>query len=301
MSQSVNKLNILIAYPYFKPKVREILAEFPKENYRLIVDSGAFSAYNSGHAIELPKYCEFLTDLKKDFNDFDYVQLDVVFNEEKTKENYKRMLDLGFDPAPVFTRGADFDYFHELIEAKKYIFVGGVQRGKGANNFAKWVLENSGNYKEDRVHLLAYVRPDMINHYQPFSVDSSSWTAAGRYGLIPYYTGNGRLSQVSKKDFIKKPKKAFLDSCARLKIPYNVIKKLRFQESWFNTSKFDYNENPNEPSITLPTFITACQYVYYTIEAEKNIGTRIYMAIGDSFQLSIVLQAYNYLRERKVI
>ena len=300
MSKS-GKLNILIAYPYFKPKVKEILAELPPEDYRLIVDSGAFSAYNSGHTIELPKYCEFLTDLKKDFTNFDYVQLDVVFNEEKTIENYKRMLDMGFDPCPVFTRGSNFDYFHELMETRKYVFVGGVQRGKGANNFAKWILENSSYIENgDRVHLLAYVRPDFINHYKPFSVDSSSWTAAGRYGLIPYYT-KGRLSQVSKKDFISKPPKAFLDSCAKLKIPYNVIKKLRYKESWFNTSRFEYCEDPNKPTITLPTFITACQYIYYTIEAEKKIGTRIYMAVGDNFQLTIIIQAYNYLKERGVI
>ena len=130
------KLNILIAYPYFSNSCRkELVSTFHPDEYRLIVDSGAFSAYNSGMTIELPKYCEFIDSLKLDIPKFDYVQLDVVFDEEGTIRNYRKMLEDGYDPCPVYTRGSKKEYWQELLDTKKYIFVGGVQGGEGARNY----------------------------------------------------------------------------------------------------------------------------------------------------------------------
>ena len=295
-----NKLNILVAFPYFSNGIRKELEKQDPERFRLIVDSGAFSAHNSGHEIKLDDYCDFITGLQPSFPDMEYVQLDVVFDEQGTKDNYQEMLRRGFDPCPVFTRGASQDYFKELLALDKYIFVGGVQRGKGAPNFAKWVLENSGGYKEHKVHLLAFVRPDFINHYKPYSVDASSWTSAARYGQLLYYT-KGRLKSMHKKDFAKMPKQAFLDSCKELKIPFNVVKKLRLNGSWKSTTKFVYDEDPNTPSETLGLFINTLNYIYYSIKAQNEVGTKIYMAVGDSSQLRLMFQCYDFLKERGVI
>jgi hypothetical protein len=292
-------LNILVAFPYFSEKV-QLGLEKRIGDYRLIVDSGAFSAYNSGMEIKLEDYIEFVKKTKerfKEVKELNFVQLDVVFDEEGTKNNYEAMLEAGLDPCPVFTRGGSPDRFKQLLSTGKYIFVGGVQRGKGAPNFAKWVLENST--PQDKVHLLAFVRPDFINHYKPYSVDASSWTSAGRYGQLLYYC-NGRLKSMSKSDFSKQPKKEFLDACDRLKIPRNVIKQLGYKESWINSTSFEWHDDPTRGNRTLSLFINTLHYVYYSIMAQNKIGTKIYMAVGDAHQLRFIYDAYDYLNSNGV-
>jgi hypothetical protein len=124
------------------------------------------------------------------------------------------MIERGFKPAPVFTRGADEKYFFELLERDEYVFVGGVQTGINSESFAKWVLENS---KNKRVHLLAFIRPDLVNYYRPYSVDASSWSCTSRFGRIAHYE-NGRMVLTPKTEFIKSPPKNFLAAAERMDI-----------------------------------------------------------------------------------
>jgi hypothetical protein len=298
MQKFDNKLNLLIAYPYFSPPMLEMLtSRFNPENYRLIVDSGAFSVYNAGERIELEDYCKFIRWVESRVSLEAYIQLDVVFNEIETLKNYNLMIERGFKPAPVFTRGADENYFHELLERDEYVFVGGVQTGINSEAFAKWVLENS---KDKRVHLLAFIRPDLINHFKPFSVDASSWSCTSRFGRIGHYE-KGRMVLTPKDEFRRSPPKNFLRAAEALGIDRNTILKLRFDESWTSFGATEFGGDPNVPVKGLAQFITIMNFIYYTILAQNKIGTKIYLAVGQPLHLSIFAAAYKHLKDKGLI
>jgi hypothetical protein len=293
-----DKLNILIAFPYFSKGVLEELKKMDRNSYRLIVDSGAFSAHNSGEEVKLDDYCAFIKFLQdQPINLEAYVQLDVIFNELETLKNYRTMLERGFEPAPVFTRGSDEKYFQELCKQGEYVFVGGVQRGLNNRAFAKWVLENSSQYK---VHLLAFIKPDFINHYKPYSVDSSSWSNTSRFGMISYYD-KGRINAVSKADFKDGPPKRFVEAVRRYGITDEMISCLQFNDSW---TSFEYRGEPLSAPVKvkgLAQFITIVTWIYYTIQAQNNVRTKIYMAIGQHLHLNIFNSAYQFLKAKKAI
>lgn len=55
-----DKLNILVAYPYFSEGIRSFLSERDPSTFRLIVDSGAFTAWNTGAEVTMEGYTKFL-------------------------------------------------------------------------------------------------------------------------------------------------------------------------------------------------------------------------------------------------
>lgn len=300
MSKLDNRLNILIAYPYFSAQMIAKFKElFPDKNdYRLIVDSGAFSAYNAGMVVTMDEYCKFLdTLMATGINMEGYIQLDVIFDGEATKRNYREMLDRGYKPCPVFTRGDDEQYFLDLVKEDHYVFVGGVQKGINNRNFAKWILENSIGKK---VHLLAFIKPDFINHYKPYSVDASSWSSTSRFGTLGYYAG-GRIKTLEKSLFSKPPKQEFLNICNKLKIPLHAIKQLRFNDSWTSFEATNFSEKKDIPVKGLAQFITLINWVYYSIMAQNKVDTKIYLAVGQPLHLEIMHGAYKHLVDNKII
>lgn len=291
------KLNILYAYPYFTSKALEEFSKIDRSKFRLIIDSGAFSAYNSGFKIEFNDYLRFLDSIKWLKPDAQ-VQLDVVFNPKETQENYKKSLELGYDVAPVFTRGDSIDYLYRLTENDSYVFIGGVQGGQGAKEFAKYILER---FKNKKIHYLAFVRPDWLIHYSPYSTDSSSWSASQRFGQIDVYK-NGKLFRFNKLDFIKRPSEDILKLFLDIGINYKMLKKLSKAESWI-TRQFKPEQlySNSESCDNLHGFISMCSWIKYSIEYQNKIGTKIYLAVSSEWQIRTLYAAYQHLEMNKII
>lgn len=282
-------LNILVAYPYMTDKNIELLANYERSKYSLIIDSGAFSAFNSGKEIKFEDYRTFLK--KIDFLKPDAcVQLDVVSDSKKTKLNYQRHLDAGDNVCPVFTRGDDWDYMQSLLDQDKYVFVGGVAQSNG-QAFAKYCLERSKNKK---VHYLAFVRSNWLKHYKPFSVDCSSWSTSTRFGSLCLYMGDGKLKTLSRQDFVSRPKDIILKKLNDLGFDYDQIKQLALKDNW--TSK-----RSNDPKNPLNLFVSISSYIKYSSDAENIIGTKIYMAMNFDHYTKMVLTSNDYLKQKGVI
>ncbi len=289
------KLNILFAYPYFTDANIKILSEFDRSKFRLIVDSGAFSAYNSGHEIKFDEYRTFLDKIK--FLKYEAaVQLDVVFNPEETHKNYLKHKELGDDVCPVFTRGDDWKYMAKLLKNKEYIFVGGVQKGNGAKEFAKYCLERT---RDNKVHYLAFIRPDWINHYMPFSVDASSWSSSAQFGQMSLYMGNGRMKTLDRQDFIKRPSEIILKRFREIGFDYNMVMNLAKESSWRLENKFDYVKDVNLQSLNV--FASILSYIKYSVEAQNRVGTKVYLAQNASCYTSMFVFGYNWLLEKGLI
>lgn len=107
------RLNFLVAYPYCKPDVFEVLKNQTLP-YRFLLDSGAFTAHNAGKVITLDDYCRFIETMP--IKPWRYFQLDVVGDPEKTARNYEKMLERGFTPVPVFTHNESLSRLDQLYE-----------------------------------------------------------------------------------------------------------------------------------------------------------------------------------------
>lgn len=295
MSPYDKKLNLLLAYPYFSAQNIQLLADFDRSKYRLIVDSGAFSAYNSGHEIKFDEYREFLKKIKFLKHDA-AVQLDVVFNPEETQKNYLRHKELGDDVCPVFTRGDSWSYMQSLVERNEYVFVGGVQKGDGAKEFAKYCLTRTQGCK---IHYLAFIRPDWLNHYKPYSVDASTWAAAMQFGKLHLYMGNGRIKTMGREAFIKRPSPLILKKFRDIGFDYRMVQMLAKETSWQPGNSGGYIEGVSIYSLN--AFASVCSYIKFSVEAQNKIGTKIYLAQGNSVYTKMFLFAYDWMIQKNLI
>lgn len=291
MTSKYPKLNILVAFPYFKKSIYEYLQTKDPSTFRLIVDSGAFTAWNTGKVISLEKYCEFLKTIPKEW-EYYAVQLDVYGNPKETYVNYLKMLEMGFnDIMPVFTRGDTVERLEEFYSHTDYIMFGGIAIGGENRNYVKWFCETN---KERKAHWLGFVNVPFMKKYKPYSVDSSSMFSTQRWGQLQVYVGNGALRSVHKRKFNTKPSDELIKHMIKAGCEMNEIKLLSQQDAW--------NGGVTDNSIKgTASFITVKSHVKRAVEVERNIGTKIYFAVASANHLDDIFKAYNILIERKCL
>ncbi len=113
-------LNVLVAYPYVKDgMIKEMTPLINSGHIRWLLDSGAFTAHNSGKDITLDEYCRFLDRLP--VKPWRYFMLDVIGNPDATWNNYQKMLSRGYKPVPIFTYGSDLQLVDEYYKTSDYI------------------------------------------------------------------------------------------------------------------------------------------------------------------------------------
>ena len=288
------KLNILVAFPYFKQGIFDNLKARDPSTFRLIVDSGAFTAWNTGKEISLEDYMKFLKTIPSEW-DYKAVQLDVFGNPEGTYVNYHKMLDAGFtDIMPVFTRGDTLERLEEFYSYTDYIMFGGIVIGGENTNYVKWFCEVN---KERHAHWLGFVNVPFIKHYKPYSVDSSSIKSAARFGNLQYYVGKGTLKSIHRSEFYKKPNPKLIKDLTKHGLTANEIFKLQNNEAWTSNAKaFKYNAKNGVSS-----FITYLGHLKRGIEVDKNLGTNIYKAMSSEGDITALFDSLEFLKERKAI
>jgi len=156
-------------------KFKEIYKIF---NEKIVVDSGAFSAYNLGIDVGLYDYCHFLKRIDR-YVKF-YFNLDVIYDSEKTYSNQIKMESEGLSPVPVFHcyKNEEEDYKFEYLEnyCKKYDFVGLGGIASSSINF-RWLekcFKILKKYKT-RAHGLGVGSPITMKKFNWFSCDSTDW------------------------------------------------------------------------------------------------------------------------------
>lgn len=291
---SENPVNILIAFPYFRRGLIEFLKSVPRTSYRLIVDSGAFTAWNIGKQIHLDEYCRFLDSIEF-LRPFNAVQLDVFGNPEQTWKNFLIMKQRGYDVMPVFTRGDTLERLEEMYSYTDYIMFGGITIGGKNINYVKWFQEHN---KGRKVHWLGFCNMDFVKFYKPYSIDSSSWSSGGRFGNVHFYKGHGQTVPVNRKKLLTMPADKLFQMAKRSGITKHEISLLRDKESWIVTTRVPELRQPDKGTAMLLSAIT---FVHRAVDIEKNLGTKYYLAAGTEYQLGMIFTARNFLIERGII
>ncbi len=273
----VPPLNILVAYPYFNQAIVNKLRSMPRDDYRLIVDSGAFTAWNTGRTdITIEGYQKFLHSIE-DLRPFRAVTFDVYGDPEKSWENFLRMKDAGHETMPVFTRGEDPERLEEMYQHSDYIMFGGIAIGGKNKNYAKWFLEHN---KGRKVHLLGFTNIAFIHKYRPTSVDCSSWRTV-KYGNVSLYVGKGKLKNISKSEVSRGALRKHLSDTAKLTLTTDEVASISMLKEW-KAGGMAYQ-------------LSALSYVKRAMEIEKRYGTNFYFACSGN-QIDEVHGAYCRLK-----
>lgn len=277
MSQSYEKVNILVAYPYMKKSIYETLRKY-KNHINLLVDSGAFTANSKGKVISVDEYCEFIKSLNIPV--WRYFTLDVIGNPEKTMIQYRQMLDKGFHPIPIFTQGQTLEAMEEYYRTSDLIGVGTLVGTKGNREYVKYLMKKIAGRK---VHWLGFTRLDYIKKFKPFSCDCSSQSIGARYGILHLYMGNGMHLSLRRKHFIEKPSQPILNRI-----------------SYYGYDPKDLSKSDNWKKTNTLVKLCAASYVSLMLDIKKNLNTNLFLACGSTLQVELIMKEYFYQTKQKV-
>jgi hypothetical protein len=291
-----SKLNILVAFPYCKKPLIDYLATKNKDEYRLIIDSGAFTAWNAGKIITLDNYCKFLDSIQH-LQPFNAVQLDVIGDPEKSYENYLTMKKRGYEVMPVFTRGDKIDNLDKLYSHTDYILLGGVAFGKQNKEYVNYILKRN---KGRKIHLLGFTNFEFLKHYKPYSCDSSSWSGAARFGALDILNDCEKKIRLKKIDCAKPFDSKIQQYMKAIGLHEEEIKNLSKKEAWVNRGHYNFSENLTELS-NLASFINILFFVNWAIKIENRLSTKSYLAIADKWQMVDLFNAKIFLKQRGII
>lgn len=188
------RVPILISYAYWTKKVEAALKPY-EGRYRLLLDSGAFTAFKQGKHVNLDEYCAFVKDPPVPIER--YFTLDVIGDPKATRRNLDTMLKRGLNPIPVFTRGEDGKSLEAFYEVSDLVAIGGVAGTPGAASYVKWFEEEIRNDRP--VHWLGFWDHDMGLYYKPRSSDGTGWMRARRWGCGRLYVGRGRFVDLDRR------------------------------------------------------------------------------------------------------
>jgi hypothetical protein len=263
-------LNLLVAYPY----ARTTEIEFIKENIdriRIVIDSGAFTAWKAGKPIALDDYCKFLEALP--FKPWRYFTLDMVGDPHGSLKNYQTMLSRGFKPVPIFTRGEDPQVLDEYYKTSDVVGIGGLVGTQGNKGFVKGIMKLVNGR---RVHLLGFTNLAFLKVFKPYMADSSSWEMGARFASCPLYLGGGAPLVSIRKDTVHKQLKdeKIRAAIRALKLePDDFLK----PEMW----KGGY-------SITRRT--GARSMVRLSTEVGEKLGTKLFLAATTQYACKLLLE-----------
>lgn len=263
-------LNLLVAFPYLNPDIIALIRA-REDKIRFVLDSGAFTAWKAGKTIELDSYCKFIETLP--FKPWRYFTLDVVGDPHGTLRNYETMLERGFKPVPIFTRGEDPALLDTYYKTSDVVGIGGLVGTSGNKGFVKGIMRLVNGR---RVHLLGFTNLAFLKVFRPYMADSSSWEMGARFASCPLYLGRGQPLVSIRKDTVVKQ---LADDKIRAAIRACGIEPEDFlkPELW-------------NGGYSVTRRVGARSMVRFSQDVGKNLGTNLFLAATTKYAVELLLE-----------
>lgn len=172
----------------------EVLSHIESRPRRLLVDSGAFTAMNTGKLFDPREYARWALDFARGagagIEELRFINLDVIGDQAASDRNMAIIEAEGAEVLPVLTMGASLDDFDSLLTRYPYICLGGLARWRGARRVRPWLdrifdrvvvfWRKSG--RMPKLHALGLTKRWVFERYPLYSADSTSWFNPVRYG-----------------------------------------------------------------------------------------------------------------------
>lgn len=153
----------------------------------LVLDSGAFSVYNSGKVLDINDFIS----VAKESNADEIFALDKIGDYGQSQANTIKMWNAGIKAIPVYHIGEPVSY---LDWCCKYTPVQKIALGSSAKSRMIWLNQQFkyvwDKYGPTKIHGFGMASFKAVDSFPFDSVDASSWaTAAGRFGQYAGFTG----------------------------------------------------------------------------------------------------------------
>ena len=178
------------------------MAKQRKKLVKVMLDSGAFSAWNRGEELDLQEYIDYVHEHKHLIHS--YVNMDVIpagLGVTRTKagleeaaarsyENLQVIKKAGLSPIPVFHQGEDPKWLYRMLEdGETYI---GVSSEKDLQYDAKrrWldtifsILTDAKGRPLIKTHGFGITKSSLLRRYPWTTVDSATWSLTPGFGTI---------------------------------------------------------------------------------------------------------------------
>jgi hypothetical protein len=184
-------VTVLLSYAYRSAALETAIADFARTGgHSIIIDSGAFSAFTKGTPVELTDYLRWLGALP--FTPAWYFTLDVIGDPDATRRNTAQMRAAGFDPVPIFTRGAPPDDLEAMYDAGAWLVgFGGIAVNKwGRAAYLRYVHRR--HVRGRKVHWLGVGNMRLLAEHRPYSCDAVLYNyVPSVQRVIALYMGRG--------------------------------------------------------------------------------------------------------------
>lgn len=281
-----NKAPILVSYHYMREwKEEQIDYVLSNPNAEILLDSGAFSALNTGAEVKLEDYIAFLHRWGDKL--FGYMLLDKLGDPGVTASNLAAMLDAGLQPIPIHVRGDSQERMDYLFTVSDYVAMGGFRRPKVGWSGKGYVKLKMSWAAGRPVHWLGYTRQDMLPTFRPYSCDSANIMSGAMYGLLMVFD-RGRIKQYNYKDIVKmqQPTVALQRALNAVGATWANLKDAR---AWRAKTKSGARFVEH-----LPHLLTCYCYSRYAKHASESWGTRVFMATTNVYDtIEIIYNIWN--------
>lgn len=193
----------------------EFLNDFANPEITIIVDSGAFSAFNRGAKIDIDKYCEFIGKVKElAKNKVYFFNLDVIPHIKGTTptkqqletaaskgiENWKYIRNKGHATIHTYHQFEGKEILDRILnECNELNYIGiSPANDQSLQSRNKWLSETFFLLRNTvRTHCLGLTAKESLEIFPVYSADSSSHLNVSRFGELFDYK---RLIKEPKKD-----------------------------------------------------------------------------------------------------
>jgi hypothetical protein len=185
------------AYPYdlesyhYIGDSQRVIDYLRSKGRTIFLDSGAFSMFTQGIKVDLKKYAQYIIDNADVIHVASNLDEIGAGKEQESYANQKALERMGAKIQPVH-HARDDDYWLEkyIGEGYDYIFLGGMVP-ESAPYLRRWLdrifdryLTNPDGTAKIKVHGFGLTAIELMRRYPWYSVDSTSWVLAGRYGFV---------------------------------------------------------------------------------------------------------------------
>lgn len=185
----------LLSYAYASKVTAEMFAEWGDVD--IIIDSGAFTAHNSGKPIDHAAYLRWLGE-HAHLIEFAFA-LDVIGDPLATLDNYRHGMDVlagAVQLVPTWHIGTSFDVLERYCAEADYVAVGGaVPYYQQQNDLYRLSLRahDIARANGTRLHGLGMTGRKVMFGLPWASVDSSSWSISARMPFLYLANADGRM------------------------------------------------------------------------------------------------------------
>jgi hypothetical protein len=278
----LNKIDLLFSHAHLTDKFRAVVFGM-SDLINILIDSGAFSAYNSGKEIKIEEYTDVCL---KQYHGrvWQYIMLDKIANPKVSKENLSYMLDKGCLPMPVFVAGEDFSYVQELVKINEFICVGGGQAGTDSYSRHRYQKTFRASGCKAKIHALGFLRWPDIYQLPIFSGDSCAFSNGAMYGHLSIYDrrkGIRNLLSCINKKLEKHPRELFKE--------LTVENRRYFANCNIDIEKGIRNNLFGSRAISVVSHGAVNSYLSFSDDAKKYYKRRVFLAVSTpSWLFSII-------------